>query len=46
MDQHIARVGNAAMTPDQFAEFLKQLHAIDITLTWIAIVLTAMLFFK
>jgi hypothetical protein len=44
--QHIARVGNSAMSPEQFVDFLKQLHAIDITLTWIAVVLTAMLFFK
>ena len=34
------------MTPEQFTPFLSQLHAIDITLTWIAVVLTAMLFFK
>jgi len=34
------------MSPEQFTEFLSRLHQIDITLTWIAIVLTAMLFFK
>jgi len=34
------------MSPEQFVEFLDKLRAIDITLTWIAIVLTAMLVFK